>query len=74
MEVPPGSTPLHEIFEEYGTDQQAWVNDYVPTFEKMLANGYQDGELTNGPDQYTGIVCPRDADTMICYEAYRNLS
>ena len=68
MEVPEGSTPLHEIFEEYANDQQKWVDDYVPTFEKMLANGYGEGELVNGPDQYTGVYCPRDGETMICYE------
>ena len=71
MEVPPGSTPLHEIFEEYANDQQKWVSDYIPTFEKMLANGYGDGELINGPDQYTDISCPRDEETMTCYEVQK---
>ena len=69
MEVPEGSTPLHEIFEEYAHDQQKWVDDYVPTFEKMLANGYGEGELVNGPDQYTGVYCPRDSEPMICHAA-----
>ena len=59
MSVPDGSTPLHEIFEEYATDQQKWVNDFVPTLEKMLSNGYANGELVDGPDQYTGIQCKR---------------
>ena len=39
MEVD-GSEPLHEIFEEYAQDQGKWISDFIPTFEKMLANGY----------------------------------
>ena len=35
-----GSDPLHEIFEEYAKDQDKWISDFIPTFEKMLANGY----------------------------------
>ena len=39
MEVD-GSKPLHEIFESYAKNQDEWINDFIPTFEKMLANGY----------------------------------
>ena len=59
LQVPSGSTPLHEIFEEYAADQQKWINDYVPTFEKMINNGYTSEELTSVPDYHTGIICPR---------------
>ena len=59
MSVPDGSTPLHEIFEEYASDQQKWVNDFVPALEKMLSNGYNDEDLVDAPDQYTGIQCTR---------------
>ena len=59
MQVPDGSTPLHEIFEEYAADQQKWINDFVPTLEKMLSNGYAENELVDAPDQYTGIHCKR---------------
>ena len=59
IQEPLGSTPLHEVFEEYAGDQQKWVNDYVPTFEKMISNGYSDGDLTDAPDQWTDVVCPR---------------
>ena len=41
LEVPAGSTPLHQIFEEYATDQDKWMDDFVPAFEKMLSNGYE---------------------------------
>ena len=57
LQEPSGSTPLHEIFEEYANDQQKWINDYVPTFEKMISNGYED--LQDAPDQWTDVICPR---------------
>ena len=59
MQIPKGSTPLHQIFEEYAADQQKWVNDFIPTLEKMLSNGYKDNDLVDAPDQYTGIHCQR---------------
>ena len=59
MSIPDGSTPLNQIFEEYAADQQKWINDYVPTFEKMINNGYTSEELTSVPDYHTGIICPR---------------
>ena len=50
MEEPAGSgEPLHTIFEEYADDQSAWMRDYVPAMEKMLANGYPEG-LQGAPD------------------------
>ena len=36
-----GSPALHEIFEEYARDQNKWVEDFIPAYEKMLENGYQ---------------------------------
>ena len=59
LQIPDGSTPLHSIFDEYASDQQKWVNDFVPTLAKMLSNGYKEDELVDGPDQYTGIECTR---------------
>ena len=40
LEYPKGSTPLYKIFEEYAADNQKWIDDFIPTLEKMLANGY----------------------------------
>eukprot|EP00756_Hemistasia_phaeocysticola_P021489 Hpha_TRINITY_DN15778_c1_g3::TRINITY_DN15778_c1_g3_i1::g.40632::m.40632 len=54
-----GSAPLHEIIEEFADHQDKWIEAFVPTFEKMLENGYAPGELTEGIDQYTGVECPR---------------
>jgi len=58
LEEPAGSgEPLYTIFEEYADDQSAWMRDYVPAMEKMLANGYDTG-LVDAPDFTTGVVCP----------------
>merc|ERR1719189_2095602 len=60
LEYPPGSTPLHQIFEEFSADNQKWVDEFVPALEKMLSNGYNVGaELVLGPDQYSDVTCPR---------------
>ena len=40
LELPKGSTPLHQIFEEYAAENQKWIEDFIPAFEKMLSNGY----------------------------------
>jgi len=36
---------LADHVERYADDQAAWVNDYIPTHEKMIDNGYSDDEL-----------------------------
>ena len=43
---------LADIVEEYADDQNKWWNDYVLALEKMLANGYQDGELEFSGDVF----------------------
>ena len=45
LEEPLGTKPLHQIVEEYAKDQHAWMTDFVPTMEKMMSNGYDNGEL-----------------------------
>ena len=57
LEYPPGSTPLHQIFEEYAADQNKWIHDFKGALEKMLNNGYEG--LTLGPDQDQNILCNR---------------
>lgn len=39
---PAGSTPLHKIVEEFADDKVSWLKEFVPTFEKMISNGYSD--------------------------------
>merc|ERR1712151_795421 len=42
---PCGSTPLYQIVEEFAEDKEKWLAVFVPTLEKMLRNGYADGQL-----------------------------
>ena len=42
----PGDTQtLAEHFERFADDQGAWIDEFIPALEKMLANGYSQGEL-----------------------------
>ena len=36
-----GSRPLNKNFELFASDQDKWVEVFIPTFEKMMANGYK---------------------------------
>lgn len=49
--------PLHKIIERYADDQNAFLVDFVPAMEKMLANGYAAGVLSPAPDQFAGVTC-----------------
>ena len=57
-ELPEGSTPLHLIFEEYAQDQDKWISDFIPAYEKMISNGYEENDLVEGP-AYHDVDCPR---------------
>ena len=59
LAIPEGSTPVHQVFEEYAKDQDKWVQDFLPTYQKMLANGYADGELQDSPYEFDRYVCTR---------------
>ena len=52
-----GSRPLSKSFELFASDQDKWVEVFIPTFEKMMANGYKGGELIDAP--FENIVCVR---------------
>ncbi len=42
LEEPTGSGPLHQAFDDFASSQSLWTGEFVPVFEKMLANGYQE--------------------------------
>ena len=66
LEEPRGSgEPLYTIWEEYADSQTAWMRDFVPAMEKMLANGYPGG-LTPAADHTTGVGW---TDIMLCIKA-----
>jgi len=44
---------MYEIVEQYADDQNIWIDDFIPSLEKMLANGYhslQEELSFPGPD------------------------
>ena len=36
-----GSRPLRRNFEIFARNQNRWIQAFIPTFEKMMANGYE---------------------------------
>ena len=48
---------MHEIVERFANDNQAWIEEFVPAFEKMQENGYSGGSLTDSPNGWQGLVC-----------------
>ena len=61
IEEPLGSKPLHQIVEEYAHDVNVWIADFIPTMEKMMSNGYDDGELIDSGYDYNLIKCYGDS-------------
>ena len=43
-----GKTTL-DVVKEYANDQQKWIDEFPIVLRKMQANGYDEGELKNGP-------------------------
>ena len=41
----PEGEPLFEIVNQMADDQQLWMDEFVPSMQKMLENGYQEGDL-----------------------------
>ena len=46
----PEGEPLYQIVEQMADDQQLWMDEFVPSLEKMLDNGYQSQELQSYPN------------------------
>ena len=72
IEEPLGTKPLHQIVEEYAKDQNAWITDFIPTMEKMMSNGYENGELIDSGYDYNSIKCygdSRDGATNCIYKS-----
>ena len=39
---------------------------FIGAFEKMLRNGYQDGDLADAPGSWENVVCKRIKQVMTC--------
>ena len=61
IEEPLGAKPSHEIVEEYAKDQNAWIADFIHAMEKMMSNGYGNGELIDSGYDYNLIKCYGDS-------------
>ena len=48
---------MHEIVESFANDQQTWISDFVPAFQKMQENGYDSENLITSPDGWQGLAC-----------------
>ena len=48
---------MHEVVEKFADDQQSWINEFVPVFQKMQENGYESGSLTASPNGWQGLIC-----------------
>ena len=46
---------MHEIVEAFAKDNQAWVDEFVPVFQKMQENGYASDTLTAAPNNWQGL-------------------
>ena len=69
---PAGSTPTSQIMDEYANNQTTWINDFIRTMEKMMANGYS-VRLNNAPDHNANVNCPIPVlgspnEKTLCYE------
>ena len=53
---PAGSDPMHQVVEEFAQFQNVWVAEFMDVLEKVLENGYKEGELEQGPAM-TGMNC-----------------
>ena len=59
LEEPTGSTPLHQIVEDFADNATLWLETFIPTFEKMLANGYSESEMqTATATDGSFVKCP----------------
>ena len=60
---------MFEVFEAFANDNQLWVNEFVEVFQKMLENGYQQGnekgnnELIESDVPWQEITCSNMATT-----------
>jgi len=63
---PATDDPLSTIIQTYADDQGAWVRDFIPTFEKMMSNGYSATDLTEAPMSWENIQCKKKGYTINC--------
>ena len=53
----PEGEPLHLVVEEFADYQNLWIDDFIPAFEQMVANGIPEEDLQAGPTRWWGAEC-----------------
>ena len=56
---PATDDPLSTIIQTYADNQDAWVKDFIPTFEKMMSNGYPPSALKEAPLSWKNVQCTK---------------
>ena len=56
---PESDEPVSSYFETYAGNQTRWVEDFIPAFEKMSINGYENSELRDAPSSWENVFCRR---------------
>ena len=46
--------------------KELWLDEFTEAFQKMMRNGYLDGDLTDAPLSWTGVQCRRINGIMTC--------
>ena len=46
----PQGRPLHQIIDEFASDNEIWAENFLEGWQLMTSNGYSDQELIDGPE------------------------
>ena len=65
--MPETDKSVSEIIQDYAEDQGLWLSDFIEAFEKMVSNGYGDGDLTSAPASWGDVQCKQKMKTLTCY-------
>ena len=63
---PESDEPLSTIIQTYADDQAAWVEDFLPAFEKMMSNGYSGSDLKEAPVSWENVQCLKTRKKIEC--------
>ena len=69
--MPEDDKAVSEIMEDYATNQDLWLGDFISAFERMTRNGYEDGDLTDAPPSWKPAIltqCKKKSSMIQCWE------
>ena len=62
---PESDEPISSYFQTYANNQTRWVEDFIPAFEKMSENGYENSNLQDAPRSWENVFCRQTIKTKI---------